>query len=66
MGVGGSVGVRVGVEGIGVGVAFLLGGNPGKEQAVHNRLRARRLLQSQKRIRFFMPGTITEEEGGVK
>jgi hypothetical protein len=49
------------VGGRGVRVAFLPVVDPGIEQAVYRRLKVKRLVMSQKRIRFFMSGTITEE-----
>ena len=66
IGVSVSVGIKVCVGGIGVEVFFFRDENPGKEQAALNRLKASRPAMRQKRIRLIMPGTITEEQRGVK
>ena len=66
IGVSVMVGVKVGVGGKGVEVAFFLDKLPGKEHAVHRNPKAIIVMKSQRRIRFFMPGTITEEDEGVK
>jgi hypothetical protein len=61
-----SVGNGIVGDGGGVAVAFFRDVKPGNEQAVLRWLKTRRVMRSQEQKRFFMPGTITQEEGGVK